>query len=379
MTRLDMPDEQQPTQPPSPSFGQDSDDAWADVIGRLQKVRPPDPTPDAINRVWARVTERIDDAYNPVVKSLLSVELHDPEPAAIERIWHRISRQIFGKRPVPQPRAVNRVSWGWALASLILVFALLLGTVNSVAASALPGEELYPAKRAFEAVRWSLAFSPRSRAELALVLADRRQTEAEQLVSLGAPTKLVAETLDEGLTNLMTAAPNLQPQLITSRIDRLRSAVQTWPPSYQVAVSASISGRLDRINSMMSELNEISPSPTTRTESAVQDTPTPTPTATPTLTPTPESLQGAMTETPTPTSTPTPSLTPTPTQILQPFFTSTPTKTSRPHIKPTDGPTEKPPTETSVPPTQPPPTTPPKATATKAPSPTNTPPYPVYP
>lgn len=374
-----MPNEPLHTQPPSPSFGQDSDDAWADVIGRLQKVRPLDPAPEAIDRVWARIAERIDDVSNPVVKSLLAVELQEPEPAAIERIWHRISRQIFGKRPAALPRAGNRVSWGWALASLILIFALLLGTVNTVAASALPGEELYPAKRAFEAVRWSLAFSPRSRAELALVLADRRQTEAEQLVSLGAPTKLVAATLDDGLTNLMTAAPSLQPQLITSRIDRLRSAVQTWPPSYQVAVSASISGRLDRINSMMSGLNEISPSPTTRTKSAVQDTPTSTPTATPTLTPTPESPQGAMADTPTPTSTPTPSLTPTPTQILQPFFTSTPTKTSKPRVKPTEIPTRKPPTETSVPPTKPPTTKPPQPTATRTPKPTNTPPYPVYP
>lgn len=373
-----MPDEPQPTQPPSPSFGQDSDDAWADVIGRLQKVRPLDPTPQAIERVWASVAERIDDASNPVVKSLLGVELHEPEPAAVERIWHRISRQIFGKQPAAQTRVGNRVSWGWALASLLLVFALLLGTVNTVAASALPGEELYPAKRAFEAVRWSLAFSPRSRAELALVLADRRQTETEQLVSLGAPTKLVAETLDDGLTNLMIAAPSVQPQLITSRIDRLRSAVQTWPPSYQAAVSASISDRLDRINSMMSGLNEISPSPTLRTKSAAQDTLTPTPTATTTLTPTLESPLGAMTGTPILTSTPTPSLTPTPTQTLQPFFTSTPTKTSKPREKPTEVSTQKPPTATSVPPTQPPPTKPPKATATQPPKPTNTP-YPVYP
>jgi hypothetical protein len=371
-----MPDEPEPTQQPPPSFGQDTDDAWADVIGRLRKVRPLDPPPEAIDRVWAKVVQRIDDVSNPVVKSLLGVELREPEPAAIERIWHRISRRIMRPRPTALAQAGNRIHWGWALASLILVFALLLGTVNTVAASALPGEELYPAKRAFEAVRWSLAFSPHSRAEFALVLAERRQSEAEQLVSLGAPTQLVSETLDEALTNLIIATPSLPPQVITSRVDQLRSAVQAWPPSYQVAVSISVSGRLDRINKMMSGLNGIAPSPTPRPKSPIQDTSTPTPTATPTLTQTPESLQNAAPSAATPTPTQTPSLTPTPTQTPLPTFTSTPTKTSKPRVRPTEKPTQKPPTETSVPPTQPPPTKPPKPTATPAPKPTNTPPYP---
>lgn len=74
--------------------------------------------------------------------------------------------------------------WATAAAAIALILVAGAGAV-AASAHALPGELLYPVKRASEQARLAAAFSDRARAELHLAYAERRVDETSTLVERG--------------------------------------------------------------------------------------------------------------------------------------------------------------------------------------------------
>jgi hypothetical protein len=123
------------------------------------------------------------DAQIPVRRSTLRLPaflggLGSDHPAAMRR-----------NQPRPSPLAL--------FAGLLLA-VLILASVGAVVASAqaLPGDLLYPIKRAGESVQLSLAQGQASQADLYLQFADRRMSEALSLVQLDRPDGLDQALVD---------------------------------------------------------------------------------------------------------------------------------------------------------------------------------------
>ncbi len=109
-----------------------------------------------------------------------------------------------------RPRTPRWFPWGLisaaprqAIVATSLVLAVLAGSVGTVAASSgsLPGETLYPVKRATEEARLALQFSQQGKATLYLSYAENRAVELSALAGQGDTTRLPA-TLNEMQGNL---------------------------------------------------------------------------------------------------------------------------------------------------------------------------------
>ena len=148
-----------------------------------------------------------------------------PEPASHERVWRRV---LAGAGALKAAGAERRVrlswhSWKVRLASGAAVLALLFGGgVGLVSASsgALPGDTLYPVKRAAEEARLFFALSDDARESLRLDMTHERVRELERLHSGGreAPASLYDAIADgtARLTNKVadTNDPELAQKLL---------------------------------------------------------------------------------------------------------------------------------------------------------------------
>lgn len=232
------------------------------------------------------------------INRLRQIRPNEPDPATLDRIWRRVAQGTSHQVPyrAPSPRRIITLRWATAAIALILVILSALGWAS---ASALPDSPLYPIKRVREAVQWQLAVSQPDRARLALSLADLHFSEAETLVAKGASPELSMQALKDSLAYLDAAANFGLKEEITERLREIQRQVRAWPPDYQVAAKNLLETWFQKYPNLIPEPGEI-PQPVTPT--ALPPIPTP-------ALPIPSPTSGAAIVTPTsllPLVTPTP-------------------------------------------------------------------------
>jgi hypothetical protein len=134
------------------------------------------------------------------------------------------------------------------VASVITVFALLLGGAVWMSQKALPGDTLYGLKRASESVRLDLAGSTTDKAKLYLEFAGRRVDEANGLASrasadaMGSGVQaagaidshtaaLIASTLTSADSDVKSATSLLTKQAAASKSSSPLKIITAWAPS----------------------------------------------------------------------------------------------------------------------------------------------------
>lgn len=276
-------------------------------------------------------------------------------PAAQARIEARLQAHLAA---LPA-RSVPRSPFRWRLApalriAAVLAMVLLVGLFGVAQASAdsLPGDRLYPVKRAIEDARLALV-SAQSEPALRVRLAERRLDEFERLLAqrqvypsvLHDASAHLSHTLDlleagygdrVALSARIAALTRQQTALIARA-----EAVATFDAFQQLSAAErrnlAVQERLAAAGDVPGFRPDYTPTP------VPTETPTPTATFTPTATATPTP---SPTPTPTPTETPTatPTATPAPTGTLTATVTPTGTLSSTPRGRPGAGtPTRTPP------------------------------------
>lgn len=294
------------------------------------------------------------------------------------------ARQRSAEQAVAGPSRGDRVQRGWQavlgasekltgtiVVSLVLIALLLMGGgVVYASTDDLPGDALYPVKRAAESVRLTISLNDADIAKLRLSLAIRRLNEVVVLLEKGRP-----QDIDQALANY-----DVQMELITTFLDRdstlspdeqstladqlievqahheaqftvlLSQSPLDARPAIELALTTSRTAR-DRALQVLGQPGEpkepqgppectqtappqTSPKPPTRTPSR---TPVPIPSSTlspqrPSVTATPRPTQS-----PIGTLTPTPSLSPIPLNLTPPSRTPpppTPEQTPTPRLTP---------------------------------------------
>ena len=225
----------------------------------------------------------------------------------------------------PMPRGVwARRGLATTALTVLLLLALLGGGVMVASANSLPGDPLYPIKRATEQVQLSFTFDPAAKARLQNEFEERRREEARATIKAGRKTEVefkgTIQSFDE--TSWIVGG-------ITVSLDA-NTIIEGVPQTRLTAVVKALSQADGRLIARRIEVIGGKP----------KETPRPTATPLPTATPVP-------TETPQPTATPQPpTATPAP-----PTPTPKPAKakpTAMPTLPPTDTPT-LPPTDTPTP------------------------------
>ncbi|MDP3993803.1 MAG: DUF5667 domain-containing protein [Candidatus Doudnabacteria bacterium] len=139
-------------------------------------------------------------------------------------IWMRIQNRIREKRV-----AAEEKSRGWiffpslkfsraAVAMLIVILALtIVGGAARASKGSLPGQTLYPVKRAVEKVEVAFTTSDEGKVKILSNHAKRRLAEVVTLVQENKSTKVVAETLEDlqlATKQVITAASASKPELL---------------------------------------------------------------------------------------------------------------------------------------------------------------------
>jgi hypothetical protein len=152
------------------------------------------------------------------------VSLPDDKRRVLEARLLKQAKQLPSK-PVSRPTVSHWPHWRQSVALLmasIMALVLLMGTAISVSAASVPGDFLYPLKRATEQVR--LAVTPtEQQTELHLEFAQERLQELSVLQARGEVSEdLLAEISDETTLVLESAtslAPDRQPAVLRSLTD----------------------------------------------------------------------------------------------------------------------------------------------------------------
>lgn len=235
--------------------------------------------------------------------------------AALDRIEARLRTHMDAVPPriVPPIRHTRR-RVGLVLryaAMLALVLALMLTTVVQAAAASLPGDTLYPVKRAVEGVRLALVDADEE-AALRVSLAARRVGEFEALLADGRVYPRALEQANEELAQALDllaaghgdwAEVDVRLASLTARQSVLLEEAVTRDEGAHNARLAAIS---DTASDLQQRMETLAAPPVVPPDVA----PTPTPTMLPTATPTP-SLTPTITPSPSPTPTRRPAGTPT--------------------------------------------------------------------
>ena len=222
----------------------------------------------------------------------------------------------------PMPRWVwARRSFAITALTVFLLLALLGGGVVVASANSLPGDPLYPIKRATEQVQLSFTFDPAAKARLREEFEERRREETRAIVKAGRRAEVgfkgTIQSFDETSWIVGGIAVSLDANTI----------IEGVPQTRLTAVVKAISQADGRLIARRIEVIGGKP----------KETPSPTATPLPTATPMP-------TETPQPTATPQP---PTATPVPPTPTPKPPTPTAMPTLPPTDTPI---PTATPAPP-----------------------------
>jgi hypothetical protein len=264
------------------------------------------------------------------------------------------SQPVLKRRKPSLPRSKYRIQPGlafrWAATALVILVIAFMGTL-AASARALPGDLLYPVKRAQEQVRLTLTTDVVEQAGLHLEYANRRIAEAAVLIERGQTQALDQVLADyqqrltsEGILLQSTGEqPSNQQAELASQIleemngleNQLNALSSQAPPAAQDDIQSALAVTLDVQNQAVDILNtpddDSQPMPTRPVD------PTPTQTLPPRSSPTPKPPQA----------------TAIPTSQVDPG--SSPTRTASPTLSPSIWATA---TETRVPPeptaTQPP-------------------------
>ncbi|MFQ6057388.1 MAG: DUF5666 domain-containing protein [Anaerolineae bacterium] len=234
-----------------------------------------------------------------------------------EQIGDLLQRGIRG-----QP-ALGRLAT--AVLTALLLFALLGGGTVAVSAHSLPGDPLYPIKRATEQVQLLLTFDPLARTDLQSQFQERRRAEVQAVVAQGrqvmvelpGPIQSLSETIwwVGGYRVILQADTVVEGEPAVG----LRADVEavTQADGSLLARRITVEGRAPRVPPQPTATPELRPKPTATPTATATDTPTKEPTLTlmPSPSPTPSPTPTA---TPSPSSTPTPTATSTPTAVPQP-------------------------------------------------------------
>lgn len=242
-------------------------------------------------------------------------------PAARERIEARLRTQVAAaplraqtSRPAPRWRPGLALR---AAAAVLLTLVVTLAGLSSASAHSLPGDRLYPMKRAVEGARLALV-SQASEPGLRVELAGRRLDEFARLLDR---RDIYPRALEDASTELERALDLLAASRGEHASLDARIAVLTRQQTALIARATPLAGFEDSLRLGQAQERNLAVQQRLADEGGVpgfvpERTPTPTSTPTPTPSPTP---------TPTPTPTATPTTTPTPTATST--ATSTPTGT----------------------------------------------------
>lgn len=240
-----------------------------------------------------------------------------------EGFFERVSRALRGPRLV--------------FAGVALVLILVIGGIMvSAATPALPGEALYPVKRAAENIQLVFTFDHSARADLLLTLAERRSSEIRDLLARGLPLspELLADlrnALTGALAEMAFASGETQSRLLERAIALTQTQINILSTAAQ-STNQATSDELAQAAGAIQAINERAKEARKNPEVLFTSEPSPTTTGTSTSTPgvtnstqTPEQP----TLTPEPTGTQTGEDTPEPTKTPQPVGVPNPTPTSQ--------------------------------------------------
>jgi hypothetical protein len=253
-------------------------------------------------------------------------------------------------------RLVALPRWRWAfsaLTALFLVVFLMMSTLVTASADALPGSALYPVKRAAEGV-WLAVTPSRYEAGIHLRLAQRRLAEIQALYEEGVFDSTVLEAMlaqiDEALLHLEGLPAGRALSILGELAELMDQEQETLamvmdeipgvPMQYLEAKLRESVALVVRVEAMRLTISPDEPPASPGTEV----TPTPAVTLEPA-----GILEATTTVTPTLTASPSPSPTSTPSVVPSPTASSVPTATQAP-----ESPSQPPaPTATDVPPPAP--------------------------
>jgi hypothetical protein len=248
-------------------------------------------------------------------------------PATRQAHEARLRAAVYAQALPPPASARRRVLAGrpvlrWATA-LALLFALVLGSTTVVAAASdsVPGETLYPIKRASEALRLALT-PPSAQTALHLALAQERADELTTVVGRGTASPQVIQFL--------TAAMLAESDLALDRVDDAPAAQQAQLLVQVKASTASHQALLLTVNKAMAAVAQADLASALATAQAnsllaeAQLTRLPDATGVPPTVPSPTL---PATNTALPTDTPTATQTARPSSTPSPTATATPTRT----------------------------------------------------
>ncbi len=293
-------------------------DLWA-LQERLDRAVPPGTRAvgDAADDPLVQAARRL--AQGPAVRL---------SPAAQARIEARLRAQVAAQASRPAQRTLFRQRLLPALriaAVLAMVLLVSLFGVAQASADSLPGDRLYPVKRAIENARLALV-SAQSEPALRVRFAERRLDEFERLLAqrqvypavlfdASAHLEHALDLLGRGYGDRLALSERIA--TLTRQQTALIARAEALAPfdAFQQLGAAqrrnlTVQERLVAEGSVPDFRPDYTPTPT--------PTETPTPTATFTVTPSP-----TPTETSTPTDTPTPTPTPTATATVSPTPTGT--------------------------------------------------------
>lgn len=297
-----------------------------------------------------------------------------PHPAVIAHGKARMFEAVE-RRFAPQPRrslfgSLRLPRWAPAVAMVVIVAMGMAGT-TTLAASALPGDLLYPVKTATESLRLFLTLSPEARAELEAELQAERLEELEAVLAEGRTVEInfwgELESWNAESWSVAGQTVRIDAETVIEGTPVIGARVDVWATT--TADGELIARRLVVTPPLGLTPHGLTPTPTHAA---------PHPSATPrreqehgTATPTPGSER---TPTPTPTPTPRPTDEPTPTPMPTEGHHEEPSPTREHHEERT--PTPPPPTPTPHPTSPceehtPTPTMPPMPWMTPTPTPTH--------
>lgn len=188
---------------------------------------------------------------------------YDFTPSLASKVRGR-ERVIAELRALERRRVAARVPWRpamfrwpprWAAAVVSLIVIMLASGAATVAAAggALPGEALYPVKRAAEQARLSTEFSQPAKVQLHVQHAERRAEEINKLVRRGrfaeveATQRNLSENLADAAAIAMASGDDLSLARLRSRLEKsasqalagLQVALQAAPEASRQAASDS--------------------------------------------------------------------------------------------------------------------------------------------
>lgn len=249
------------------------------------------------------------EAYQEQDRLLANLPGLTPSPALAQAVARRTTRRSASPTrrsasPTDRPALSGARRWAGSLAAAALAMVMISFTTLSVAAGSLPGDALYPLKRAAERARLALTANNESRARYLAQLAAQRRDEVARLLHEGREGQVLfegrLEATAEGQWVIEGIPVVFDANTLTSAQDAARWADNPPATAEVLVIEARVTG--GRVVAERVLIATPVVLPTGAPNGRPTRTPTPAPSATASLTPTSTS-----------TSAPSPTLTSAPT------------------------------------------------------------------